>query len=184
MFYSPCDFTKEWFDAYVDGTWVRETWHGENEARMHALLEKHKDLMSKSKLLTTKFSTNPNFYLHCNGCINFEDKIYASTPEVIFTQRLSSFTKTFDALLFYQDGYVEIRAIPKKELPILESWCSGMDCTLYNGGLDPLPANLMVEARVAGETWESILDCFKDDEADEGSEWEPDGEEDDEELAW
>ena len=172
-FHNPCSLTKEYYDAYINGVWHRETWFGEDENKMHALLAKYAPLVTQAQLLTTQLSTSPPFFLHSKGCVNFCQKLNLKEPEVVFFQRLSSYTKTFDVLLFYKTEYVEIRAVPKREQAVVTAWCSGMGVPLYNGGVDPLPAALMLDAAMAGETWEAILAAFDDGDEESGSEWEP-----------
>lgn len=97
-----------------------------------------------------------------------------SEVEVIFCERVTSYTKTFDLSIVFKDKRVETHScMSRKRLKDVEAWAEKRGIELYQTGPDPLTWKTMFACRET-ETWKEIdgrLNYVSSEEEEE-SEWE------------
>lgn len=106
--------------------------------------------------------------------------------DVIFCERVTSYTKSFDMTIVYNDGkHVTHSCIDRKDLKVLSKWAEELKLEFYTTGPDPLPWKQLKEYRETN-TWKEINAMLNPDvsEEDDSSEWEQGETEESEEDIW
>lgn len=105
--------------------------------------------------------------------------------DVIFCERVTSYTKSFDMSLVLKNGKVITHScISRKKIRMFSEWAEQNSLSFYQTGPDPLPWTTVMNRHREGESWESIykLITHVSSEEEESSEWEEGNtDEDDEE---
>lgn len=94
--------------------------------------------------------------------------------DVIFCERVTSYTKTFDLTVVLRNGKVETHScMDRKSLKQLEEWASKNTIEFYQTGPDPLPWKQMFSYH-KDQSWKEINDLLNhvSSDEDEGSDWE------------
>ena len=94
--------------------------------------------------------------------------------DVIFCERVTSYTKTFDLTVVLKNGKVETHScMDRKSLKQLEEWASKNTIEFYQTGPDPLPWKQMFSYH-KDQSWKEINDLLNhvSSDEDEGSDWE------------
>lgn len=91
--------------------------------------------------------------------------------DVIFCERVTSYTKSFDMTIVYDDGkHITHSCINRKNLKVLSKWAEELKLELYTTGPDPLPWKQLKAYRETN-TWNEINAMLNPDlsEEDESS---------------
>ena len=99
----------------------------------------------------------------------------ASNIDVIFCERVTSYTKSFDMVLVMKTGKtVTHSCISRKKINMFAEWAKHNNLEFYQTGPDPLPWSAVMKRHADGESWESIykLVTHVSDDDEESSEWE------------
>lgn len=94
--------------------------------------------------------------------------------EVIFCERVTSYTKTFDLTFVLTSGKVETHScMERKRLKEVEAWAAKNSVEFYQTGPDPLPWKQMFSYH-KDQTWKQINDLLNhvSSEEEDGSDWE------------
>lgn len=94
--------------------------------------------------------------------------------QVIFCERVTSYTKTFDLTFVTKDGKVETQScVDRKRLKEIEKWAERNSIEFYQTGPDPLPWKMMFSYH-REQSWKEINDMLNhvSSEEEDGSEWE------------
>lgn len=94
--------------------------------------------------------------------------------DVIFCERVTSYTKTFDLTVVLRDGKVETHScMDRRSLGDLEAWASKNSVEFYQTGPDPLPWKQMFSNH-KDKSWKEINDMLNhvSSEEDDESDWE------------
>lgn len=97
-----------------------------------------------------------------------------SEVDVIFCERVTSYTKTFDLSIVFKNKQVETQScMSRKRLKDVEDWADKHGIEFYQTGPDPLTWKTMFACRET-ETWKEINDRLNhvSSEEEEESEWE------------
>jgi len=112
----------------------------------------------------------------------------ASNIDVIFCERVTSYTRSFDMVLVMKTGKtVTHSCISRKKINMFVEWAKQNNLEFYQTGPDPLPWGAVMKRHNDGESWEAIFKLIThvSDDEEESSEWEEgntDPEEEEEEL--
>ena len=142
------------------------------EARLHGTTTMNNLYPTKTRLIA------PN-------ALYVED---ASSIDVIFCERVTSYTKSFDMVLVMKNGKtITHSCISRKKINMFVDWAKQNNLEFYQTGPDPLPWSAIMKRHNDGESWESIykLITHVSDNEDEESEWSEgntDPEDDEEDL--
>ncbi len=115
--------------------------------------------------------------LFCKDIILSAESIYhrkAQEIEVIFCERVTSYTKTFDISFVFKDKRVETHScVDRKRLNNLFAWAKENKVEMYQTGPDPLNWRDMHKCHESN-SWEEINRMLNtvEEEEDEESEWE------------
>jgi hypothetical protein len=94
--------------------------------------------------------------------------------EVIFCERVTSYTKTFDLTFVLKSCKVETHScMERKRLKEVEAWAGKNSIEFYQTGPDPLPWKQMLSYHTE-QSWKEINDLLNhvSSEEDDGSDWE------------
>lgn len=94
--------------------------------------------------------------------------------DVIFCERVTSYTKTYDLSIVFKDKRVETHScMCRKQLKEVESWAKKQEIEFYESGPDPLTWKHMFACH-EDQTWKEISDRLNhvSSEEEEESEWE------------
>lgn len=99
----------------------------------------------------------------------------ASDIDVIFCERVTSYTKSFDMVLVMKNGKtITHSCISRKMITMFSNWAKQNNIDFYQTGPDPLPWNAILKRHREGESWQSIYNLIThvSEDEDEESEWE------------
>lgn len=128
------------------------------EARLHGTTSMNDLYPTKTRLVAPK-------------TLYMED---ASNIDVIFCERVTSYTKSFDMVLVMKTGKtVTHSCISRKKINMFVEWAKQNNLEFYQTGPDPLPWSAVMKRHADGESWEAIykLITHVSDDEDEVSEW-------------
>ena len=137
------------------------------EARLHGTTTMNDLYPSKTRLVSPK-----GIYIQ-----------EASDIDVIFCERVTSYTKSFDMTLVLKSGKpITHSCICRKQMNLFREWAKQNNLAFYQTGPDPLPWTGIMNRHKDGESWEDIYKLITHVSSDEedSSEWEEGQTEDDE----
>ena len=215
IYHSPATYSEEFAQVLMvleqpyNGKKVlnfRKSWFTKNDAdeeECDKLNAKVREQLESSKYIPYELETCISARLH--GTSNMSDLYLATgaltdalvSPEssyhstrtnmdVIFCERVTSYTKSFDMTIVYNDGkHVTHSCVDRKNLKVLSKWAEELKLELYTTGPDPLPWKQLKAYRETN-TWNEINAMLNPDisEEDESSEWEQGETEESEEDIW
>lgn len=123
-----------------------------------------------------KTSFMSNLFFENDKCLSAEGVYlkHASEIEVIFYERVTSYTKTFDSTFVLKDNSIETHScVDRKKMNILSNWAKTNKIAFYETGPDPLCWKLIMKQRKE-KSWKDIHDLLtaQVSSEEEGSEWE------------
>ena len=128
----------------------------------------------QTRIHKTSFMSGLHFY---------KDKVFSAESvylrksdqiQAIFCERVTSYTKTFDATFILTDSAVETHScIDRKKMSVLARWAKDNSIEFYETGPDPLPWRTMFTHR-SDKSWKEIYELLTQvhSESEEESEWE------------
>ena len=140
-----CQFAYTFSKA--DQTFSKSSWSADSEDDQKEIDATNAKLPQNCEMLETLFSAKlgkklAEFYLGKDFIVGFEDEVFFPSPDSIFLQRVSPFTKTFDMVCFYGKKYIIFNIVDRKDLQDIRDWYPNK---IYSCTADPLPFHFVDE---------------------------------------